>query len=149
MTTATATETLTVADLERLLNSRKMQLEELLKKRGMIQRQLQQLDADIAALEGQRRGGPRGKRGQRMKNERSLRLLVLDQLAKSKSGYNLADLAQRILDTGYQTTSTNFRNVLYQCLYNTKEVFHDESTGTYKLKPAPGKGRDKDAEGSK
>jgi hypothetical protein len=130
-----ASDDLSVAELERMLNSRRMQLEDLQKKRTRMQHQLDQINAEIAGLTGDRRGaGTRGRRGPRAKNEKSLREHVVEMLAKSKKGLTLADLAQKVLEAGYKSGSTNFRNVLYQCVYNTKDVYHDESTGTYKMK---------------
>jgi IS30 family transposase len=125
---------LTVAELERMLNARKTALRDLLKRRAKVQKELDKVDAEIQILTGTtvRRRGPR------TKNKRSLRETVLELLKKNKKGYSLAELSRIILDSGYKTTSTNFRNVLYQCLYNTPGVYHDESTGTYRFKePEP------------
>jgi hypothetical protein len=55
-------------------------------------------------------------------------------LSASQQGLTLADLAEQVRAAGYQTASQHFRNVLYQCVYNTKDVFHDDSTGTYRMK---------------
>jgi hypothetical protein len=130
-------EALTVAELERMLNSRKMQLEDLLKKRDRIQKQLDEANAEIASLTGDRRGtGMRGRRGPRMKNEKSLREHVQELLSGNKKGLTLAELGQKVMEGGYKSASNNFRNVLYQCVYNTKDIYHDESTGTYKIKVA-------------
>jgi IS30 family transposase len=121
---------LTVAELERMLNARKTALRDLLKRRAKVQKELDKVDAEIQILTGTtaRRRGPR------TKNKHSLRETVLELLKKNKKGYSLAELSRIILDSGYKTTSTNFRNVLYQCLYNTPGVYHDESTGTYRFK---------------
>ncbi len=59
---------------------------------------------------------------------------MVEILGRTKKGLTLAELGQKVLDAGYKSSSSNFRNVLYQCVYNTKDVYHDESTGTYKLK---------------
>jgi hypothetical protein len=127
---------LTVADLERILNARRSALRELTKRRAKVQKDLDKIDAEIQQLTGT----TSRRRGRRTRNARSLRLTVLDLLKKNKKGYSLADLAKLILDGGYKTASTNFRNVLYQCLYNTPGVYHDESSGTYRYKePEPKK----------
>lgn len=125
---------LTVAELERMLNARKTALRDLLKRRAKVQKELDKVDAEIQILTGT----TARRRGARTKNKRSLRETVLELLKKNKKGYSLAELSRIILDSGYKTTSTNFRNVLYQCLYNTPGVYHDESTGTYRFKePEP------------
>lgn len=130
-------EELTVADLERLLNARRAQLSGLYEKREQLRTELDRIDRDIAILEG---GGPVSgsvplpRKRERMKNEKSLRAYVLEELEKSRDGFTLYDLHDRILAAGYRSASANFRNILYQCLYNTKDVYHDEPTGTYRLK---------------
>jgi IS30 family transposase len=125
---------LTVADLERILNSRRSTLKELIKRRAKIQKELDKVDAEIHTLTGT----TVKRRGRRTRNKHSLREMVLELLKKSKKGYSLAELSRMILDSGYKTASTNFRNVLYQCLYNTPGIYHDEASGTYRYKePEP------------
>lgn len=125
---------MTVAELERILHTRRSALQELNKRRAKVQKELNRIDAEIQVLTGT----SGRQRGRRTRNKFSLREMVLDLLKKSKKGYSLADLSRMILDSGYKTASTNFRNVLYQCLYNTNGIYHDESTGTYRYKePEP------------
>jgi hypothetical protein len=126
---------LSVIELERLLKVRKSRLDDLLRRRDRLQSQLGKLDEEIADLSGDRQHVPvRSRRGPRIKNERSLREYVVEILGRSKKGLTLAELAQKVLDAGYKSDSANFRNVLYQCVYNTKDLYHDESTGTYRMK---------------
>lgn len=125
---------LNVGDLERILDERKAALQDLVKRRDAAQKTLDDLDAEIQGLLGPGRGlNSVRRRRRRVKNERSLRAVVLDVLKGSKSGFKLADLATKVAETGYKTTSRNFRNVLYQCLYNTESSVHDSKTGCYKL----------------
>ena len=103
-------------------------------RRAKIQKELDKVDAEILVLTGT--SGSR--RGPRSKNKLSLRETVLELLKRNKKGYALAELSRTILDSGYKTASTNFRNVLYQCLYNTPGIYHDEASGTYRYKePEP------------
>lgn len=123
-----------VADLERILEERKSQLQDLAKRRDQAQKELDKLDAEIQDLVGP--GGNVGrfrKRRRRVKNEMSLRAVVLEILGKNKKGFTLADLAEKVSETGYKSASRNFRNVLYQCLYNTDGIVHDDSTGCYRI----------------
>lgn len=125
---------MTVADLEKILNSRRSALKDLVKRRAKLQKEIDKVDADIHAMTG----ASVRRRGKRMRNAVSLRQTVLNLLKKNKKGYSLADLSQIVLDGGYKTTSTNFRNVLYQCVYNTTGIYHDESAGTYRYRePEP------------
>lgn len=70
----------------------------------------------------------------RAKNSESLRVVVLRVLKQSGSkGLKLSDLADAVIHTGYKSNSRNFRNVLYQCLYNTPTIQHHEPTGAYRI----------------
>ena len=123
-----------VADLERILDERKGQLQDLAKRRDQAQKELDKLDAEIQGLVGV--GGSVGKirrRRRRVKNAQSLRAVVLEIMGKNKKGFALADLAVKVNEAGYKSSSRNFRNVLYQCLYNTEGIVHDDATGCYRL----------------
>jgi hypothetical protein len=62
---------------------------------------------------------------------------VRDILGQQKKGLGLSDLAAAVLATGYQTTSTDFKNTLYQTLYHNHEFRLDKQTGLYRMeKPA-------------
>ena len=134
---------ISVAELEKLLLVRKNQLEELLQRKSQLQAQLHDVDQEIARMQGNRSTStgvatPRA----RTMNDKSLREYVLLILGKSKRGMSLADLSEKVLAAGYRTESHNFRNVLYQCVYNSKDVYHDEKTGTYRLRAdTPAKSR--------
>lgn len=122
---------MTVAELEQILDDRKSKALELRKRREDLQRQIEQIDRQILALMG---GKPLGPRRRRLKNELPLRSHVLKILSKSKRGYSMAELTTQVTKSGYKSASHNFRNVLYQCLYNTKNISFDPATGRYKLK---------------
>lgn len=132
---ARVAEQLTVADLEKILDTRRSLLQNMLEQRGKIQRELDRIDSAIRQLQGNERISVSGRgKGPRRQNSVSLRQLVQELLAKSKKGYTLAELTEKVFASGYKSDSTNFRNVLYQCLYNLKDAFHDAETGTYRLK---------------
>jgi len=122
---------LTVSELEKMLEDRKIKAVELAKQRNVLQKQLEEIDRQLAEVMGAGRVVSR----RRMKNGKSLRTHVLAILGKSKKGYSMAQLRARILAAGYKSSSSNFRNVLYQCLYNTEGVTYDSATGCYKLSP--------------
>ena len=136
---------LSVADLQKMLNDRQSQLTSLEKRRKRLQKELDVVERRIDELEGRggrATGGRRRTRNgvKRPQNEKSLHAYVKELLGKKRQGLSLEDLANEVLGAGYKTHSTNFKNVLYQCVYNSKEVKHDEKTGTYKLvKAAKGK----------
>jgi hypothetical protein len=127
-----------LAELERLVEEKKSQIQAKLEKRERLQKELEALDQEIqgavsldGALVRRRAGGRR-----RVKNELSLREAVKQVLGKNKKGQSLADLATHVTETGYKSHSHNFRNVLYPCVYNSTEIVHDKATGLYKLKKA-------------
>ena len=128
---------LSVSELERLLNDRQSEITQLIKRREKLQREMDQLDNRISQLSGGRtihRTRDQGRSAvQRPKNERSLREVVTDILTKNKKGFPLAKLTDKVLAAGYRSSSHDFKNVLYQCLYNSDSVKHDEKTGHYML----------------
>lgn len=52
--------------------------------------------------------------------------------------YELADKAQAIVYGGaplmLRVARENFKNIVYQCLYDTENVVHDAATGLYRVK---------------
>lgn len=127
---------MTVAQLERALENKRLRLSELTTKREKLQKQLAKTESEIASLAG--RGVAEGtgvrRRRRRPKNAKSLRAYVLEILGRSKKGLTIAELDDRVQATGYKSKSRNFRNVLYQCLYNSEEIGQDKETGRYVLK---------------
>jgi methionine salvage enolase-phosphatase E1 len=124
-----------IADLERLLDDKKARLQDLVQERDRLQKELDKLDAQIqgaASVDGLLTRRPRGK--PRQKNEMSLKAAIKEVLAKNKKGLSLADLETAVAETGYKSGSSNFRNVLYQAVYNSVDIGRDEKTGLYKLK---------------
>jgi hypothetical protein len=47
--------------------------------------------------------------------------------------HRLNELSKRVLATGYNTTSTNFKNTLYQTLYHNDRFKLDAEAGAYRL----------------
>lgn len=123
-----------IADLERLLDEKKARLQNLVQERDRLQKELDKLDAQIqgaASVDGPltRRSG----RKRRLKNEMSLKAVIKEVLAKNKKGLSLSELETAVTETGYKSGSSNFRNVLYQAVYNSADIGRDEKTGLYKL----------------
>ena len=135
-----ASKELSVAVLERLLTKRRSLLDTLTRRRDQLRKNLEKIEHRIASLAGRNGGGP-GKvtrRRKRPKNAKPLHQVVTEILSKSKTGFPLAKLAQKVLASGYKSNSSNFTNVLYQCLYNDSKIVHDGKTGNYRLKGATG-----------
>lgn len=138
------TPNLSLAELESLVEDRRKRLDDLEKKQQSLQDDLDTISQEIAVLEGKgdRRGLAPGKssgkqkkvRRRRAKNVKPLKEYVTDELKGQKKGRTLQEISDAVLSAGYTTKSKNFKNVLYQCLYNNKEFVHDDDQGTYKLK---------------
>lgn len=126
---------MTVAQLERLLESKKSTLDGLQKKREKLQKQLSAIEDKISAVGGVSLDRSFRKPRKRPKNDRTLLEVVLDVLGQNKKGLSLADLSAACLETGYKTGSSKFENTVYQCLYNNSDkIVHDPVTRTYRLK---------------
>lgn len=123
---------MSVAQLEKLLHARKSQLDSLTKQRERLQKELDRVEKKINSIEGS--SVMRRRPSRRPRNEKSLHSLVTELLTKNKKGYSLSALSEKVLESGYKTNSTNFKNVLYQCLYNADEIEHDPASGNYRLK---------------
>jgi hypothetical protein len=125
---------LTVAQLEKILLRKKAALEKLLRQRTQLQKKLAQVERRIIEIGGGEGGKPRPPR-RRPKNAKTLLVAVTEMLAQHKKGLTLRDLANRLLASGYKTSSTNFQNTLYQCLYhNSDKLAHDAKNHTYRIK---------------
>lgn len=139
-------ETLSVAELERMLENRRAELTELTEKRERLAAELAECDRQIAEMNGgavRGRGRGRGRRvvvrkrrPGRVRNQPPLKQFVADVLEKHKKGLSLDDLSERVLGAGYKTNSGKFKNTLYQTLYNSRDRFdYDSGTKLYRLKP--------------
>ena len=128
-------ENFSLSDLQRIIEERKSQAQELGKRRDQLIKELAKVDAELQEIIGKkRRGAPKGiRRGKRPKNERSLREIIFDLLGKSKKGLTLADLEPKVIEAGYKSSSKNFSNMIYQCLYNSQGIAQDPETGCYRM----------------
>ena len=134
---------LSVADLERMLNERRGELSKLEERRERIAAELAECDARIAELSGgavSRGGRTRRRRrpgGRRVRNQPALKQVISEILQKSKKPLSLDDIIERVQAAGYRSSSANFRQVAYLNLFNMKrngEVEHDSETKLYRAK---------------
>ena len=132
---ARAASDFSLAELERILDERKSQAHELGKRRDQLNKELAKIEAELQGIVGTKRKGARKgvRSGKRAKNERSLREILFDILAKTKKGCTLADLEVKVPEAGYKSSSKNFSNMIYQCLYNSEGISKDPETGCYHL----------------
>jgi len=126
------TANLFIVTLERELKRRKAARHALARRERKLDRQLSIVRRQLARVSGNGNNGHA--RTSRPKNEKSLRETILVVLGRSKHGYTLDDLADKVRATGYKSHSKDFRNVVYQCIYNCDDVAFDADAGKYRLK---------------
>jgi len=132
---------LSVAQLETLLSQKKSRLKTLDRKRVTLTAQLSSVDKELESLQGPSAPAPRrrkksGRRGKMPKNTQSLGAVVNAILGDIPKGLGLEDLVAKVISSGYKTKAKSFSNVVYQCVYNTKAIYRDKKSGTYRLKPS-------------
>jgi predicted RNase H-like nuclease (RuvC/YqgF family) len=131
---------LTIAQLERLLEERKATVVKLQKKRDGLQKKIDALDAQIAAAGG---GGatpvkpPRAAAlsrtaGGRVRNEMSLGDAIAAVVA-GKGAMSVGDIMDAVTASGYRSGSKNFRGIVNQTLIKD-ERFQQASRGVYGMK---------------
>ncbi|MBI5761200.1 MAG: hypothetical protein HZA46_21980 [Planctomycetales bacterium] len=129
---------LSVVQLQRLLERRSAELNRLERMRIKLRKQLDNVEGKITAVGGADSAGKAGpkrrKSHKRHKNEKSLKVLVTEILGQSKKGLTLKQLTDKVLSTGYKTSSANFPNTVYQAVYNSEGVSFDEASGLYRAK---------------
>ena len=147
---------ISVADLERILDARKSQAQNLVKRRDALHKELAEIQEQLQGIVGtevtiKKSGAKRGRRppgsgkrgpgrprgsknrGARPKNERSLRDVISELLSKSKKGLTLEELTPKVVEAGYKSNSSNFSNMIYQNIYNSEGIVKDPETGCYSL----------------
>lgn len=127
-------KTLSLVELEKLVDERHLQIETLFRKREQLEKNVQRIDDEIQVFlnpESARRRPLKGRR--RPKNEVPLRIVIHQILAENKKGLSLSDLTSKVKAGGYQSFSQNLKNVVYQSVYKSKEIVLDKQTGQYRL----------------
>jgi RNA polymerase-interacting CarD/CdnL/TRCF family regulator len=127
---------LSVAQLERLLEKKRVKLEGLIKRRARLQKELAKVEGGIVSIGGIVREGRKPRRGRkRPKNTKTLFKAATEALTNNRKGLTLKELAAKIVEGGYKTGSSNFENTVYQIIYkNRATIAHDPKTKTYRLK---------------
>lgn len=127
---------LSIAQLERLLDKKKLLLDGLQRKRERLQQELAGVETRIAQIVAPPPVEPPPRKSQpRPRNDRKLRDIVTELLKANKKGLHLNDITDRVLATGYKVSSANFSNTVYQCLNRREDLFaYDSTSRLYRLK---------------
>lgn len=153
MAKASALREMSVEQLEKALLSKLVAAREQLRKDlGSLDLKIRDLSGGTSVLKAaesesseedgpRRRGRPKGsknrkgRRGPRVKNEKSLRVYVQEELQKAKKGLTIDELIAAVQAAGYKSKSDKFKAVMYQCLFHGKRFQKDDATGKYVLAP--------------
>jgi hypothetical protein len=122
--------TLTIAELEEILDSRRRKLSDLEKERTRQQKRLDELDREIRSLSGGR-GGRRG--GGRAKNGMSLVATLESVLRSAGKPLGVGEILEKVEATGYHSNAANFRALINQTLIKEKQ-FTAADRGVYQMK---------------
>jgi hypothetical protein len=124
-----APASLSLAQLESLLHSRRRQIDRLLSKRSRLEAKIKAIDEQITALGGPGSGGKQ----QRARNAVSLIQAITDVLAKAGEPMRVGPITDKVLASGYTSTSPNFKAIVNQTLIKEPQ-FVSTARGVYRLK---------------
>jgi hypothetical protein len=129
---------LTIAQLQRVLNDKKAELDKLHKQRSQLQKKMNVLDRQIERVNGgavglRGMGGGGGGGGTRARNEHSLLDTIENVLRSAGKPLKVGDIMDGVIGTGYRSGSANFRGIINQTLIKDKR-FGQVERGTYELK---------------
>lgn len=150
-----ALSAISTSDLQRELERRQSQLQDLVRRRDELSAELSAIENEIAQLQPGasngvapaaapargRRGRPRkqaataaaarpsGGRGRRPRNATSLVEALREVLTGNT--YSVTEAAEAVQKAGYQTTSPNFRTIVNQALLANPKIFKKVARGQY------------------
>jgi len=128
----------TIAELQAALAATEKQLAKLQAQRDTLAKQMAEIDAEIAALTGDGRRGPRtavavpASRRKRGKNERNLIEYIRDALSQAADGMRVKDIMAAVQKAGYESSSKDFYGLVAAAVRDGS--FERVKRGVYKLK---------------
>ena len=124
-------DSMTIAQLEGLLSSRRTRLNQLARDRKKAQSRLDAIDKQIAQLSG-RVSGMGG--GSRVRNEVSLVQAMQNVLKDAGKPMRVGEIADSVMRGGYRSNSANFRGIVNQTLIKERKNFQSAGRGLYQIK---------------
>ncbi len=143
-----------VSDLEKMLEDTRAELSNLESRKKQLEAELADVDSRITVLNGTgtpsapkratkkrtkkvaKRAKAAGAGGKRVKNQQSLRKVILGILPKGGKGMSLDEVMNAVLASGYRSNATDFRQVVYLNLYNLarkNEIKYNSEAKLYSL----------------
>jgi hypothetical protein len=126
-------DSMTIAQLEGLLTTRRTRLNQLARDRKKAQTKLDAIDRQISQLSGRSFGG-RGGGGGRARNEVSLVAAMEKVLGDSSKPMRVGDISDAVMRSGYRSNSANFRGIVNQTLIKERKRFQSAGRGLYQMK---------------
>lgn len=120
---------LSLADLQSIIETRRVELGRLRKHRAELQRKLDGLDRQIGKMEG---GGRMGGGG-RARNAKSLNDTLEEVLSNGKP-MTVGAIVDAVKAAGYRSSSANFRGIVNQTLIKENKRFVAAERGVYQMK---------------
>ena len=126
---------LTIAQLQRVLEDKKSEVQKLLRQRAELQKRMNLLDRQIERVGGGAGGmsAARGGAGSRPRNARSLLDTIEGVMRDNGKPMRVPEILDAVLATGYRSGSANFRGIINQTLIKDKR-FGQVQRGIYELK---------------
>jgi septal ring factor EnvC (AmiA/AmiB activator) len=121
-------KSLTINELERMLDSHRRKLNELRKHRSKLASKLAEMDQQIVSL-----NGGRGATVGRAQNAKSLVATMESVLGSSGKPLGVGEIVAKVQAAGYRSNSANFRALVNQTLIKEKR-FASAGRGVYQLK---------------
>jgi hypothetical protein len=134
-----STVDLSLAQLERLVRTRRTEMTRLTRQRDKLQKRLDDLNGRISEIAGGPgfAGGMGGRSagggGGRARNDVSLQDAIHQVLSKASAPMAVGDIMEKVRAAGYRSNSANFRGIVNQTLIKDKR-FTSAARGVYQLK---------------
>lgn len=126
------TDDMSLEEIEALLSSKRSEKRtELESRRNELLSEVASIEREIEELGGGKGRG--GKRGPRAKNSMTMREAITKALGQYKNGATLDQIAEGVKKLGYTSNAANFKNVVYQTLYNNKDDFTRGDDGKFQV----------------
>lgn len=119
---------LSLGELQAMMKRQTNRLTKLRRERSRLIARLDQIDREIADIDGGLGGG-----GRRARNSKSLVATLEGILGKSGKPMAVGDIVAAVKASGYRSNSANFRAIVNQTLIKEKQ-FSQVGRGMYQLK---------------
>ncbi len=121
---------LSIAQLEKILEERRKELNQLTAERSQLHKRLEELEEQIRQLGGD---GVSVEAPARAHNEKTLIETLQAILQEANQPMKVSAIVEKVKTTGYKSTSANFRGIVNQTLIKDKR-FTPTARGFYTLK---------------